>query len=461
MVNVGFINPPSEFLINQRVFVTLGILRVITYLSKLEEYKVSFLDLSDQEDYYTLISDFIKENDLNVVCFTATTPQISVVYQFCKFINSNFGIKIILGGPHITLMYSSFERGTKAIKAICYNHISKLLRCVNTLVIGDGEYAIVSAIVNGERVVNSEQNLHLFLKRNYDEVAIPDRRFLDLDSYEYCIDGAKATNIISQIGCPFQCAFCSGRGSKTFNTIRKRSIKNIMKEINILYSQYGYMGFMFYDDELNINKEYFEELLKVLIQYQEEHGVSFNLRGFTRSDLLTGQQAELMYQAGFKWLLVGFESGSDRMLLNMNKGCTVSDNNRCFDIAINNGLKVKALMSIGHPGESRDTIQETVDWLQATLPDELDVTIVSVYPGSEYFNRSIVLDNNLLSYTDIKTGDSLYIRNIDFLSESNFYKSKAGECMSYVFTDYLSCKELVEQQSLIMENERRQSKVLG
>ncbi len=452
MVNVGFINPPSEFLIKQRMFMSLGILRVATHLSKLDRYNVHFLDLTDVTGYYGSISSFITRNALDVVCFTATTPQISIVYEFCKFVKSSFPVKIILGGPHVTLMHASFVKGTGDIKKICWVHTAELLKYINTIVIGDGEYAIVDAIATDETIIDSEQNARLFLGRNYDEVAIPNRQFLDLDSYDYCLDGVKATNIISQMGCPYQCEFCSGRGSKTFNTIRKRSIENIMEEIDMLHTQHNYTGFMFYDDELNINKRYFEQLLQALIHYQKKHGVSLNLRGFTRSDLLTPCQAELMRLAGFKWLLVGFESGSDRILSNVNKGCTVADNSECFKIAADSGLKVKALMSIGHPGESQDTIKETMQWLQEFPPDELDVTIISVYPGSEYFNKSVVLDDNLLKYENIKTNDSLYIKNIDFLNESNFYKSKNGDCKAYVSTDYLSSEQLVEQRSLIVEN---------
>ena len=430
---------------------SLGILRVATCLSKLDGYKVSFLDLTDETDYHTVISTFIKKNKLSVVCFTATTPQISIVYKLCEFIQETFHIKIILGGPHVTLMYSSSKRGTDDIKAISQDHINNLLN-YTTIVIGDGEYAIVEAINSDEKIIDAEQNPRLFLGRNYDEVAIPNRQFLDLDSYEYCIDGKKATNVISQMGCPYQCEFCSGRGSKTFNTIRKRSIENIIEEIDSLYNRHNYTGFMFYDDELNINKGYFEELLKALIDYQQRYRVGFNLRGFTRSDLLTTHQAELMRQAGFKWLLIGFESGSDRILSSINKGCTVKDNSECYEIAVKSGLKVKALMSIGHSGESYDTLQETMDWLQKYPPDELDVTIVSVYPGSEYFNKSVIVNDKLLQYTNIKTNDSLYIENIDFLKESNFYKSKTGECQAHIFTDYLSRGELVEQQFLITLN---------
>jgi radical SAM superfamily enzyme YgiQ (UPF0313 family) len=254
------------------------------------------------------------------------------------------------------------------------------------------------------------------------------------------------------MGCPFQCEFCSGRGAKTFNTIRKRSVGNIIKEIDLLYKEYGYQAFMVYDDELNVNKKYFEELLLALIGYQEQNGVKFNLRGFTRSDLLTDRQAELMYKAGFKWLLVGFESGSDRILTNINKECSVADNSKCFDIARNNGLKVKALMSVGHPGESRETIQETIQWLKEMRPDETDATIVSVYPGSGYFNKAVRVRDKWFKYTHETTKDALYIKNIDFLSESNFYKSKSDEYVSYVFTDYLTCGELVRQRQHIIDS---------
>ena len=443
--NIGFINSPAEFLTDQRVFVSLGILRVATQLK--DKHNIKFLDLSNQTNYFDLISNFIKTNELEVLCFSATTPQISLVLKFCKFIKENFKIKIILGGPHITLMHNSGKSGTSDINKICEDHISKLLNYIDVIVIGDGEYAIEDALITNDTIINSELNKKLYLPKNYDDVAIPDRDFIDLDSYHYTIDGKKSTNLISQMGCPYQCEFCSGRGSTTFNRIRKRSIENIIKEIDILHKKYNYEGFMFYDDEINLNKTYFENFLIELIKYQKDNKVNFNLRGFTRSDLIDNEQANLMYDAGFRWLLIGFESGSDRILKNINKGCTVEDNTNSFEIARNNNLKVKALMSVGHPGESQDSINETKSWLNKVKPDETDITIVSVYPGSFYFNKSILTNNNNLLYESSKTGDKLYIDNIDFLKESNFYKSKSNEYSSFVYTDFLSKKQLITNRN--------------
>ena len=327
--------------------------------------------------------------------------------------------------------------------------MSRLMECIDTIVIGDGEYATVEAIESDVTLVNAEQNRKLFLGKNYDDVAIPDRKYLDLNSYEYYIDGARATNIISQMGCPYQCEFCSGRGSKTFSMVRRRSVGNILNEIDMLYKRYDYRGFMFYDDELNISNKHFEELLIALINYQRQNNISFNLRGFTRSDLLTDGQAKLMYEAGFRWLLVGFESGSDKILANVNKGCTVADNTRCFEIARKNKLKVKALMSIGHAGESHGTINDTIKWLGDMRPDETDVTIIAVYPGSNYFNRANRITDDWFKYIRQSTNDALYFKDIDFLKESNFYKSKSNEYVSYISTDYLSCEDIVQQRLLI------------
>ena len=441
-INVGFINPPSPFLIDQRVFMSLGILRVATALKKYND-NVFFLDLSSQEKYYSLIDDFITKNSINVICITAVTPQISLVYDFCKYIKIRHKIKIILGGPHLTLMNSSMNNSTPDITKICSDHINTILEYVDTIVIGDGEFSVFDAILKDQKIINSEESEDLFLSNEkYDHVEI-DRSFLNINSYKYEIDGKKAINIISQMGCPFRCGFCSGRNSKSFNKIRFRSTENIIKEIDFLYKSYNYTGFMFYDDELNLNKNRFHELLEKLIEYQNKNGVSFNLRGFTRSDLLTNEQAKLMLEAGFKWLLVGFESGSNIILRNMNKGCNVDKNTNCFEIARKHGLKVKALMSVGHPGESYKTVEETIDWLQKVKPDETDTTIISVYPGSNYFNKSIKINDDFLKYTN-EFDDSLYIRNIDFLKDSNFYKSKIGSYVSFVHTDYLSPNDLVK-----------------
>jgi len=440
--NIGFVNPPSPFLTEERVFPSLGILRVATSIS-INVENISFIDLTNNNDYYSALDDYIINNKLDVICFTSTTPQIKIVFDLCKYIKSKYKIKIILGGPHVTLMQTSIDISTDDIKDMIIRHMNELNEVIDTIVIGDGEETIIKAIFLDEKIIES-------MNINSNDF-ITNRDFIDVESYKYLIDGKKSTSLISQLGCPFKCEFCSGRNSKFFNRVRTRSVDNVIEEIDLLYKKYGYEGFMFYDDELNLNKKRFNELLFRLIEYQNKNGVEFNFRGFTRSDLLTHEQAILMRDCGFKWLLIGFESGSNRILKNMNKMTTADMNTKTFELANKVGLKVKALMSVGHPGESEESVNETIKWLKKVKPDETDVTIVSIYPGCNYFNKSIKISNEHLKFTS-KYGDALYIRNIDFLKQSNFYKSKSDEYSSYVHTDYLSEKDMVDSRNRIAEN---------
>jgi radical SAM superfamily enzyme YgiQ (UPF0313 family) len=115
-----------------------------------------------------------------------------------------------------------------------------------------------------------------------------------------------------------------------------------------------------------------------------------------------------------------------------------------MDIARRHGLKVKALMSIGHPGESADTIRETRDWLLEVKPADFDVTIITTYPGTPYYDYAIP-NGDYWTYTYQKTGDRLHAEEVDFTQVADYYKGDPdGGYHSYVHTDHISAEDLVK-----------------
>jgi anaerobic magnesium-protoporphyrin IX monomethyl ester cyclase len=170
--------------------------------------------------------------------------------------------------------------------------------------------------------------------------------------------------------------------------------------------------------------------------------VDWRLRGFVKAELFTEEQAEAMYGAGFRWLLCGFESAHPRILRNINKKATLEDNTRMLRTAHRYGLKVKALMSIGHPGESEETIEATKQWLLQEKPDDFDCTVITVYPGTPYHDDAVHLSGPVYKYEI--NGDVLYSENVNFNEGVAYYKGKAGDYHSYVWTDYLDRERLVE-----------------
>ena len=436
----------------------IGILKIAAVLEQ-RGFKVDFLDLSGITNFVSVIEDYVKLSP-NTKTFgvTATTPQVPFAVQIAQALKDT-DKKLILGGPHVSLMHSAAKRekernfvgSDRATK-----DIDQLLNLYDVLVCGDGELAILEAFKIDKGVVDADDRRSpLFLSnKQFTSFPMPARHLVDVSSYKYEIEGENAISLIAQLGCPFFCTFCSGRNSPFLRKIRTRGTDAVVKEIEHLYLDYGFKGFMFYDDELNVNKN-MVSMMDQISDLQEKHGVDFKLRGFIKAELFNEVQAQAMYRAGFRWILTGFESGDERILTNIKKRASKDDNTRCVEIAKKHGLKVKALMSIGHAGESAKTIENTKNWLLETQPEEFDCTIITTYPGSPYFDEAI-REKDYYVYTSDLTGDKLYQKSLNYLTEADYYKGDpAGGYISYVWTDHISPEGLVGQRDALEREVRK------
>mgnify|MGYP001570776158 FL=1 len=448
MKKIALIIPPSPFLLSERVFPFLGILRVAAAWEK-QGTKVDVIDLGGIENYLDVVRDYMDVNafDIDFVGITFTTPQTPNAYSIAKYIkirrvlmgHTYPEIKLVAGGSHTTLMHTAMKRGSDRARM----DVERLQEVFDVLVCGDGEYTLEEILITEKGVIDVDDRTSPFFLTNqtFTESPNPARHLIDLSSYHYTIEGVKATSLIGQLGCSMQCIFCSGRNSPYLRKTRNRTTQSIIDEIEHLYLKYDYTGFMFYDDELNINKEMIP-LMNSIADLGDKYGVEWQLRGFTKAELFTDAQAEAMVRAGFKVLLTGFESGDGRILKTIRKMATRDDNTRCVEIAKKHGLKVKALMSMGHAGESYESIENTKDWLLSVEPEDFDCTIITCYPGSPYFDDAVKIDDHYV-FTSKDTGDKLYQTNINYTKDSDHYKGIPGAYRSYVWTDHLTSKELV------------------
>jgi radical SAM superfamily enzyme YgiQ (UPF0313 family) len=443
--------PPSVFLLDERVFPSLGILKIAAVLEEAGQ-RPDLLDLSGISNYRSAVRDYLLANDCRTFGITASTPQMPQVMGIVATIRElRPGAKIILGGPHVTLTHTAAKKELKrAVNGRATAVLRGLEEDFDVLVAGDGEKAIFVALQDDAPAIVDADELHspLFLSREeFSASPFPARHLIDLSSYRYEIDGEPSTSIVGQLGCPFSCGFCGGRESPCLRMVRIRSTGSIIREITSVYDRYGYTGFMFYDDELNVNPR-FPDLLDELINLQVRIGRPFHFRGFVKAELFTDRQASAMYHAGFRWILSGFETGSVRILKNINKRATREENSRCVAIAREHGLKVKALMSLGHPGESRETVGESRSWLLETKPDDVDITIITPYPGSSYHDRAVRLPEGEWVYTAADTGDRLYSRAIDYGSTAVYYKGDPDDgYRAHVRTDFLTSADIVACRS--------------
>jgi anaerobic magnesium-protoporphyrin IX monomethyl ester cyclase len=446
---VGLIIPPSPFLADERVFPSLGILKVASALES-RGHEVDVLDLSGIGNYQDVVATYMSGPDrAKVIGVTATTPQFPQAVRINETIKAiDPDTKTLLGGAHATMVGSAKQldekRNVRYRGTIAFEQMTSTF---DTTVIGDGEEAIFDALTTGNAVVDAgnKNSIHFLQRGTLEQYPLPARHLIDMDSYHYQIDGRDAQSMIAQLGCPFECGFCGGRNTQSFRMIRTRSVESTLAEVDELVGRYNKRGIMFYDDELNVNNNALMQLMEGLISYQEKRGVDLRLRGFVKAELFTAEQAKIMRRAGFRVMLSGVESGDDGILKTMRKHTTREINSRWVQLCREAGLQTKALMSIGHPGETKETILNSLEWVLANRPDDVDWTIITQYPGSPYFDKSVPHPTQAGTwvFTDDKTHQVLYSQDVNYAQRAEYYKGVPGDYTSYVWTDALTPKDLV------------------
>ncbi len=469
MKHVTLITPPSVFLLDERVFPSLGILKVAGSLER-AGWHVAHLDLCGYSNYGNVVAEYAKNVGNNIFGITATTPQLPAAVEIASAIHSvNPDAHIILGGPHVTLVYAAKRMEIKQGRiGRAHRAAERIEQIFDVLVAGDGEEAIFVAVrkdapkvIDADGFRDAEFRSMFLTPKQLNESVIPARHLVDLESYHYSIEGVNATSIVAQLGCPFGCGFCAGRNSPSFRNIRTRGADAVLDEMIYMHKNHGIRGFMFSDDEQNLVNKEFLEFLEKITRTQKELGTEWKLRGFLKSQLFNEDQAKAMYEAGYRKILIGFESGSPRILQNIRKRATQEDNTRCVEIARKYGLEVKALMSVGHPGESVETISETRRWLLDMNPPDFDVTIITPYPGSPYYDDALPTNDTregkpTYVYTcEDGEKDKLYQVELDYRTEVDYYKGDPNALViSHVWTDHLSPEELVTHRNQVEKDVR-------
>lgn len=459
---IGLVIPPSAFLLDERVFVSLGLLKIAGALEA-AGHGVNVLDLSGIKNYIEALDAYLASCRDTVIGLTATTPQLPAVFEIARAIRRRRpDIRLILGGPHVTLTVAARKLEIKLDRqrGRAAQALAQLEGMFDTLVAGDGELAVLHAVEpDAPPLLDGDDNKGPFFMNDamFDASPWPARHLVDMATYRYGIEGHAATSLIAQLGCPFNCGFCGGRNSKSLRVIRTWTTQSIVAEMEHIHRTYGHTGFMFYDDELNVSKSVVE-LMHAITDLQMRLGAEFRLRGFMKAELFTEAQAAAMYSAGFRWLLCGFEAANPRILTNIEKRATLADNSRAAETAKRHGLKVKALMSLGHPGETEQSALDIRDWLIGAGVEDFDCSIITTYPGTPYYDRAVPHETlaGVWTYTQPKTGDRLHAYEVDFTRTPDYYKGDPdGGYKAYVFTDNLSSTDLVRLRDGIERDVRK------
>jgi len=390
MAEITLIHPGSPFLIDQKTFPPLGIMYLSSMVKKFH-FSVECRDVG--------LDQTINNIESNIVGISFTTAQKDEAFEIARNLK---GKTLIAGGAHPS-----------------HDPTSCIKKGFQFVIKGEADYQlpILDTQLLRKRVTKFPDNII----KSVDPVDIniipfPDRDVLPIKDYKYLINGEPATTIMTSRSCPFSCSFCS----KISSSFRMQSAYRTVNEIRDINHKYGFKAFMIFDDVFIADIDRLREIVWLL------KGKDFIFRCFGRATMLTEEVCDLLQQMNVVEVGVGVESGSEEVLKKNMKRTSVEQNTRAINNLRNYGIRSKAFMIIGLPGESHKTIDESRKWIEATKPDDIDFSILQILPGSDIYKNP---------------------RKYDLYSERThtplWYKGTPGQYVSSSHTKELSADELI------------------
>ncbi len=212
-----------------------------------------------------------------------------------------------------------------------------------------------------------------------DDMPIPMHELLPLQSYRMPYIKGPFTFIVTSRGCPAGCTYCIKHVSYQYST-RIRSPKLIMEEMWTL-KKLGINNIHMYADLFTVNRDQVIELCKLMI----EENIQLKWTCNSRVDFVDEEMLTLMGKAGCRLISWGIESGNEQILKHARKGAYPDKAERALRWAKQAGIMNWGYFIIGLPGETEDTIKETIAFAKKLPLDIALFHVAAPYPGTPFF----------------------------------------------------------------------------
>ncbi len=333
----------------------------------------------------------------DVVGVSIVTPRIKQALEISDIVKAKSPrTQMVLGGPHITAL------GHEVIK-----HGS-----VDVAVIGEGEYTMLDLIKALDRDGDLQGVKGILFKddgqvintggrpmvKDLDQIPHPAFHLLPIGKYTPYPSNTKGrpgnfANIITSRGCPHHCTYCDVK--LTFGrSFRVHSPEYVIEEIEHLYDKYNVRNFSFRDSIFNLKKERIIRICELIIERGLDISWECNGRvNYVDEDLLRTMKAAGCYQIQY-----GVESGNQEILNRAARNTTIEQIKEGFRLTKKAGLEVHGYFMVGLPGETKETIKDTIRLAKEISPDLVGFTLAVPFPGSEFYQWA--KDNGYLKIDD-------------------------------------------------------------
>jgi len=328
-------------------------------------HKVKLLNLSAHP--WETVQKVVRQLDADLwgmSCWTANRRGVALAADEIK--KHHPDSHVVVGGPHAAPLAKEMLRHHAAI---------------DTVTSGESEQTFIEL---ADRLADGRGNVGL-AGAHYREgggiVAGPDRASAsDLDVYASVHEFFCTHIFMTSRGCPWACTFC-GAESQWGRGFRGNSVGYVLDALERALERLPVKMLMIKDDTFTTNRKRVLEICRGI----RERGLRFMWSCDTRVDLLSDELLREMRLAGCERLSLGVESGAPDIIANVDKKITVDDILESTALAKKYGIRVRYYMMLGNRGETTETFQQTLDFLNRAKPHEYIFSCLSIYPGTRDF----------------------------------------------------------------------------
>lgn len=363
----------------------LGILYIAAVLEK-AGIEVSALDQTSKNSSAESVADWVMKEDPDILGISTILTSSLIAPEIAQKVKErNPNITIVFGNHHATnnaeRILSKYPSVDIIVRGEGEQTSLQLVDCLKS----NGSLKDVSGITfrhNNEIISNPEKPL----TKDIDSLPFPDRDLLDTE-YHNTVVGIvvapkKFTTILSSRGCAFRCCFCSCT-SMAHNLWRPRAVDNIIEEMHLLESQ-GYRQLMFVDDNFTLDQKRVIELCQRM--QKEKINMEWICEG--RVDQSSDALFREMVKAGCRMIYFGIESANQKVLDYFGKGTTPDQSRNATKLARETGIDViVGSFIIGSPGESREEVQNTLEFTRQIKIDIPQINLLQANPGTRLWEE--------------------------------------------------------------------------
>jgi anaerobic magnesium-protoporphyrin IX monomethyl ester cyclase len=361
----------------------------------------------------------------DIVGISADTPRYLPALDIAKAVRKS-GIKIMMGGPHVTFLDEEPLRKGYA----------------DFIVRGEGEETVVELL----SAIEKKKALHDVAGISFSEdgeiirtpdrtppdvmsITPPARDLLRISEYKQLeMGGRRMTGILTSRGCPYNCSFCS---SSRFSGTHWRALEpeRVVNEIEDIVCHYGFNGIAFLDDNFTLDPERVKDICREITR----RGLDIYWWCFSRADTLIRHEdmVKEMSKAGARYVFIGFESSGNDTLKHYRKKLIPEQSSEAVRLLKSYGISTHASFIIGDIHETENMVHDTIRFAKRLSPEAVQFSVLTPYPGTQLFSEV----EDRIQNRDWNLYDCLHpVIRLDYLDADDVHRLLRKAYLSFYIT---------------------------